>query len=425
MRMFARILLAALLCLAAATVFAADDNADLKKQIDELKSMVKQIQADYEQKIEALQKQIEELSAKAELAEITQQTQSEIMDAVQQEAVTSARTAAAAGGAQQTMNPDISAILDWSGSLYSPTNENKNGFDLREVELGFSGEIDPYARADVFIGIPGAAEEGEPGIDIEEAYLTVPHLTSSLQGKAGKFLAEFGRANTTHLHAFPWVDCPLPYHAYLGDEGLHGVGVSFAYLLPTHHFSELTLQGFDADGASFLGRDSNKLTYLAHWSNFFALSPASSLAVGASYATGPNDAENTDLTTTLWGADLTYKWRPPQEGLYKSLWWQSEGYWCKRELADADAVNAWGMYSSLVYQFERRRSVGLRYDYVEDPLDNSLHTRQWAANLTLTPSEFQFWRLEYRHLDPNFGGSEHQWWLQYDAGIGPHRAHKW
>jgi hypothetical protein len=405
----------AVIMLAVAVPGRADETADLKRQVADLKAQMEKMQADHQRQIDALKEQIDALSAKVEEAEGQQETQQEVIESLKEETSAVSRTAAG----QQSMNPDVSAIIDWTGSLFSHTNENKNGFDLREVELGFSGEIDPYARADIFLGIGG----GE--IDVEEGYLTAPHLTQRLQAKAGKFLVEFGRANATHLHALPWVAKPVVLQTYLGEEGVHGTGLSFSYLLPTRHFSELTLQGFEADCACFASLDTNKLAYLAHWSNFFELSAASSLAIGASYTTGPSDPDNTRLGTTLWGADLTYKWRPPQEGLYKSLWWQSEGYWSSRDLAEGESVNAWGMYSSLTYQFQQRWSAGLRYDYVQDPLDNALRQRQWVADVTLSPSEFQFWRLEFRHGTSNFNDSENQWWLQYDAGIGPHRAHKW
>ena len=401
----------------------ADETADLRKQIDDLKAMIQQMQADHQKQIEALNKKIDDLTAKVESAQGQTETQQDVIDAIKQDTAAATQAAATAAG-QQTSNPDISAIIDWTGSLVRGSGHRTNdGFSLREVELGFGADVDPYTRADVFLGVGDTAGEGN--IDVEEAYLTDAHLRPNLQAKAGKFLAEFGRANTMHLHAFPWVDYPLAMQTYLGDEGMHGVGLSFAYLLPMRHFSEVTVQSFSAEGESFAGQDSNKLTYLAHWNNFFELSAASSLAIGASYATGPNDPNNTRLGTTLWGADLTYKWRPPKEGLYKALWWQSEGYWSNRDLDAGPSVSAWGMYSSLVYQFQRRWSTGVRYDYVQNPTNDALRQTQWAANLTLSPSEFQFWRLEYRHLIPESGESENQFWLQYDAGIGPHRAHKW
>jgi hypothetical protein len=447
MRIPIALLLAVLLWSAAAVLCADEDNTDLKVQINELRALIKQIQADYEAKLATLEEQIEELSAKAEMAEIMQETQSEVMDAVQEEAITSARTAAAAGGAQQSMNPDLSVIVDWTGHSVSGDEEpggNDDKFNIRHVELGYSAEIDPYARADIFIGIgeghhhhAGLVEHAEAdsrheeetspsetSISIGEAYLTLPALGPSLQAKVGKFMTEFGRAGSTHLHALPWVTYPRAVDLYLGGHGMLGVGVSFGWMLPTRHFSELTLQAVNAQSNSFADNDANNPTYVAHWRNFIDISAASALEIGASYALGPTDPYDSDPKTRLWGADLTYKWRPLEEGLYRSLWWQSEGYWSKRDLEDGESEDAWGTYSSLNWQFDRRWYAGARYDYVEDPFDSSYKERSWSVNTTLAPSEFQYWRVEYRRVDPNFGDARNEYWLQYNFGIGPHRAHK-
>jgi hypothetical protein len=65
----------------------------------------------------------------------------------------------------------------------------------------------------------------------------------------------------------------------------------------------------------------NHLVYLGHLKNFWDLSENSTLELGLSGVTGPNDSS---LTTNIGAADLTFKWKPVQLNTYHSLTWQSE-----------------------------------------------------------------------------------------------------
>src|SRR5687768_18298299 len=69
----------------------------------------------------------------------------------------------------QSLNPDISAIgellIDLSAKRPMTTSSGQR-FEVREVELGIQAVVDPFFRADFFIGLH--PEE----VEIEEAYLT-------------------------------------------------------------------------------------------------------------------------------------------------------------------------------------------------------------------------------------------------------------
>ena len=63
---------------------------------------------------------------------------------------------AGAQGAVQRLLPDISVVGDFVGDL-SPegsTQEAGERFAVREVEVAFQAAVDPYFRADVFLGVP-------------------------------------------------------------------------------------------------------------------------------------------------------------------------------------------------------------------------------------------------------------------------------
>ena len=325
----------------------------------------------------------------------------------------------------QIFNPDISVIGDFLGHLTDDeTDENGDRFFVRELELDFEAAIDPYARGFVFLS--ASEEDGEWKTELEEAYATFLHLPLDTQAKLGKFKPAFGRVNQFHRHALPWVEYPNIITNYFGEEGISDAGVSLSTLVPNpmEKYIELTLEAFDNENTlSFAGSEANDLVFLAHLKNFFDISEASTLESGLTYAGGPNDPGGSNITN-LEGLDFTYKWRSPKEGLYKSFTSQTEFLFSQREGEEVD-VDSWGMYSSLQYQFAKRWSCGLRYDYSEFPQDNTSHEVALSPVITFAQSEFAFWRLQYKHTDRNFGDDVDEIWLQLNFGMGPHRAHKY
>ena len=130
-------------------------------------------------------------------------------------------TAPARGGGAATLNPDISLIADFLVDL-SPdeaTLEDGDRFQVREVEIGVQGAVDPYFRYDAFLGFHG------DGIEIEEAYATTLALPASLQARLGRFLLPFGKVNLTHRAELQMFDYPLVHRAFFGEEGFSSTGV--------------------------------------------------------------------------------------------------------------------------------------------------------------------------------------------------------
>ncbi|MBT3198620.1 MAG: hypothetical protein HN350_01770 [Phycisphaerales bacterium] len=347
----------------------------------------------------------------------------------------------------QSFNPEISIIGDFVGHYDSREGgELDDQWLFRELEIGISGSVDAHSRADIFLGIHKAHEheEGhearEPGhlahgshyeIHVEEAYLTLLDMPWDLQAKVGKFRAKFGQANTRHLHALPWVEYPLVVRDYFGPEGLAGEGVSVSWLVPNpwDKYIELTYESLhNDDGNMFAGHEADDFVHLAHLKTFHDLDADSTLEVGFSAATAPNDHGHGGRRTWMEGVDLTYKWRHPRKGLYKALAWRTEVIAAQKELADRQE-NTIGLYTAADYQFARQWAVGGRYDFSQWPEAANLHENAWSAYLTFLQSEFCSWRLGYQYSRRNFevGGSpdDHQVFLQLIFGLGPHRAHKY
>jgi hypothetical protein len=374
----------------------------------------------------------------------------------------------------QSLNPDISAIVDTEGGyqrrpllflsgddplLRSEEGKKAAGFAVQEVEVAFSAIVDPYFRGDVFLTIPNLE-----GLEVEEAFVTTTSLPWNLQLKGGSFRSAFGRQNGQHLHVQDFTRRPLINAAFLGSDGLRGPGLQVSWLAPLPFYLTLSGEAFSIGGpeepspgttiappvASFGGGEPTDLTYAAEVKAFFPFGDAWSVYAGLSGATGvsPGLFQPTDTGVTafgvnrrsyLVGADLYVKWKPPNvAGGYTSVAWQSEAIW--RHLDEgADLPGGWdgGLYSQVVVQVARRWFLGLRGDLLGIPSSNSLgRTLRGSASITFQPSEFARvrWYVEAEHVDswmsvPGTALPALQLpdsvatFLQLEISIGAHGAH--
>jgi hypothetical protein len=353
--------------------------------------------------------------------------------------VYAAKPQAQATPSYQGFNPDISAIGDFvfhggptpKGETPDTITDSKTAkAQLREVEFGFSNPVDPYGRADLILAIE-RQDDGEYTPDIEEGYFTYTALPYDLQTRFGKFYSVFGKANMFHTHAMPWVDRPNVLRKFFGDEGLNDGGAEISWLVqnPWDKYIQFT---FDVQNngneAIFAGDQADDMMYVTHLKSFFDIDRSSGIELGGSFATGNNASTDGGHRTNVEGLDLTYKWRDPQYGLYKSLTWMNELLLSQKQQGADDTVSAHGMYSSLEYQFSRRWSVFGRYDYTQFPDDSSLHENSYTTGLTFRQSEFMFWRVQFEHTDgENFAGNvnRNEIWFQADFLIGLHPAHQY
>ncbi|HEY6190941.1 MAG TPA: hypothetical protein VI215_01295 [Bacteroidota bacterium] len=320
-------------------------------------------------------------------------------------------------------NPNMSAIGDFQGAYHSGTGRNYDLF-FNEGEFSFQSFVDPYARADFFLSLAKDRSTGKFEADLEEAYLTTLDLPAGLQLKAGKFRMSLGRINPVHPHALPFIDVPLAYENYFGPDGLNDEGFSLSWLVPNplDFYQELTLEVTDGpvDNPSFSRSGADKYLYLLHLKNFWDLSQNSTLELGVSGLTGPNDSS---FSTTIGALDLTYKWKPLQFNTYQSFVWQSEAYFSKAKVAPDVDVNSWGMYSFITYQIEKRWFLTGRFDYTNFPYSSQLVERAYSASLGWYATEFQKIELEARTTTSNFQDQYQQAMLRWIFVIGSHGAH--
>ena len=371
----------------------------------------------------------------------------------------------------QSLNPDLSAIVDFAAGWYSQENVTRagddpghTGFNAQEVELAFQAVVDPYFRADIFLTIPNLG-----GLEVEEAFLTTTHLPWNFQLKAGVFRAGLGRQNAQHLHLQDFTRRPAINAAFLGIDGLRAPGMELNWLVPRIPFylllavSVFSAQTPPADVAlqTFGGGKPWDFAYVATARAFFPTSDATSLYLGLNYAHGKTAQTSTtnclfpvtgsgqcptpydNWYDHLFGADLYFKWKPPNQARhYFSLAWQTEFF--LRYIPDLKILGAahpqtdGGLYSQLVAQVARRWFVGLRGELLGLPRsDNVRQEGVVAGSITLALSEFSRLRaygevrVPFGPANPNAmyvsgaapSNTNGTLFTQFEIAIGAHGAH--
>jgi hypothetical protein len=322
-----------------------------------------------------------------------------------------------------TLNPQISVIGDFLGTASKDVPGLQDpSLDLREVELAFQAQLDPFARADFFVTVPSLER-----VEMEEGYITFLTLPSDFLVRLGKVRVPFGRANVDHRPETFTVDRPDVLVGYFGEEGLAEAGATVARLIPNPWdvFMEVELDVLaGGNEVSFGGGSAADLLYNLHYRSFFDLTPEQSLNLGASYATGVRPiAEELSGRTHLGGLDITYQWKPLARGKYRSFLWQSEVMGGTRD-TERGAIGSLGLYSFARYQLGRRFYVGGRFDYSQFPEAPDLSSRSGSVLVDFFASEFQRLRLQYKVTDWTSEGLSHQLFFQWFYLIGAHGAHK-
>jgi hypothetical protein len=378
-----------------------------------------------------------------------------------------------AGGGQNYISLSFDALVAAGASTAKDIDKlelgghdpKQRGFTVQNLETVFEGKVDPYFRgqANVVLQIN---PHGDTTIEAEEAYLETMALPWNLQVKAGQFFTEFGRLNPTHPHTWDFVDQPLVNGRFLGEDGLRSAGARLSWLTPTPFYSELflTLQNSqggtafsfrnDHDGSPFFGRPNTQgrvtslgdMLFVPRYAASFDLTDAQTLVAGASAAFGPNGS-GTDSATQIYGVDLFWKWKSPQQHAgFPFVSWQTEGMLRRFEAGafpgdlttpalPRETLIDYGLYSQVAYGFRKGWVAALRGDYVfpEKPgLYEAIvgpdpdRASRWriSPNLTWYPSEFSKIRLQYNYDHRNGIGDDHSVWAQFEFLLGTHAAHK-
>jgi len=364
-----------------------------------------------------------------------------------------------AGSSNPRLLPDVSAIGEFIGDFTKgrSTQESGRRFDIREVELAVQAAVDPYFRADIILGLSDLE-----GIAIEESYLTAIRLPLGLQGRLGRFHMPIGKQNTTHrAELLGSIEYPFVIQRFLGPEAAKGTGLWLSHIFSPFGFYQ-ELQATVVDQVGEVEEDlvteepsdgsASGLGYSLRLRNYVDLSEAANLEISGSVATsrraqplecaagvdpcpGLDEFNAVNARQKVFGADVTFRWRPLQQGLYRSFILQGE---VLRQLNERSPSlpalppgvsyggptrGFTGAYLFTRYQVGRRTFIGARGDWVEDPEASGEALRAASIFVQFFPSEFSKFVLGFERYSPKGGESLNRLLLQSTFAVGPHRPH--
>ncbi len=337
-----------------------------------------------------------------------------------------------AGGPSNAFNPEIGGLLDIvAASTESAADEEGNDrLSVREAELIFGQDIDPYTRFDSTFTVSDFEE-----FDIEEAYVSFFGLPGDIKARLGRIRPKVGKASSVHRDVLETVDEPLVVSEYFGVEGLFRTAAETSYFLPTssdtvtHELTAGVMEGGIGEDGALLGETRRIPTFYGHLKNYWEISDDTDLEIGGTYITGSSDDDGA-YEVHAFGVDGTWTYHVTPSNKFKL---QSEAYFQdRRETPDeVDGTpidperHPSGFYVLADYRLSPRFAVGARYDYVEPinrPEDSERNNDTgYTGYLSLLQSEFVRWRAEYQHLDFADGSDDDRIFLQGTFAFGVHK----
>lgn len=361
----------------------------------------------------------------------------------------------------QSINPDISVIGDLRAFVTGDPNDSKKDelqLDLRGAELALAGYLNPFARADIYVGYHDCEFE------LEEAYATILRgLPGRLQIKAGKYRVDFGKLNPLHPHAYSFLDTPLVHQVLLGEEGLNDIGVNLNTQIPIGS-TALTLSGnvLKGDFATphhHAGEDEPAHAAAGLWARqpflrslhenveieeeaepglgyserlglYIPTGDYAGFEVGLNALQGTLD-RSTNRKVDLLGVDLKYRWAPDR---YSSLTVQGEWVGSQRdvlhhhageEAGEIEEVRADGFFAFADWRLAQRWNLGVIGEQTELAEEEGVKVKRAGvfAGFQLM-EETTLVRLLVRRTDHDeLDAPYNEAILQLVFSLGPHKAH--
>jgi len=320
--------------------------------------------------------------------------------------------------------PEIGVVGDvvYTQNSSKEDTEGSDRVSLRELELVFGSNVDPYSRLDATISF---SDTEDPSL--EEAYLTRFGLPFETTARLGKFKPKVGKVLGVHRDSLDTVDEPLVIQEYFGAEGMNKSGLDFTKQLDlpwpvTQQVTFGVLEGGNGEGGTAFGDTRRRPTVYSHLKNYVDLNDTTGLELGLSHMIGSRD-EDSSFEVQVLGSDvtLTHHFNANQNMKLQGELFNLN----RRETKDFDG-NIWGGYALADYRFHPQWSTGFRYDYVQ-PVDNNRSENPekedtgYTGYLTYYQSEFARWRLQFTHKDMITGKDDNAVYLQGTFAIGTHK----
>ena len=427
-------------------------NANDSDEMEKLRAEIQQMKQNYETRIQSLESRLKESET------VARQADKKADDALVQASAKPNTTPTSSNA----FNPDISLIL--TGTLANRSQDSNyhitgfqaggevgpgsRGFSLGESELGVYASVD-----DKFYGGLNLSLSNNNTASVEEAFIQTTALPYGLTLKAGRYFSGIGYLNEQHAHTWDFVDNPLAYQAFLGNQ-FGDDGVQLRWLAPTDLFLEVGTEYGRGRIADTTGRDKNggsAGSLFAHVGGDIGVN--SNWRAGLSYLTvSTENRQSNDLdaagayvanrftgTSQVWIADAVWKWAPNGNANNTSFKLQGE-YLHRNEggrlNTDNYAASQDGWYLQGVYKFLPNWRAGLRYDQLNSGsvdygvnsanLTNTAYDpKRVSAMLDYNPSEFSRIRLQLSQDKSRQEATDNQVFIQYQMSLGAHGAHKY
>jgi hypothetical protein len=322
-------------------------------------------------------------------------------------------------------NPDISALgqVLLSNPADLDTRQGKSwGLSLGETELVLDAALNPYSKGTFIFSI------GEKGFEVEEAYASIfQGLPLNLSLKTGKFRCPFGKWNTVHPHAYPFIQVPYvlnPKKTGLlpGEESFNDVGVELSLLIGIGEDWTTQITGDVLQGDSFHPDTSvQKPAWLLHASSLVQFQGQWVCEIGGSMSRGTFDPK-VGTQVEIAGVDIKIQFTSST-----GRKWVLSGEWIKRWFdGSGSAVHhpTDGFFVFSDYQFSIRQNVGVIYEQYRKLVDPS------GVRYSLKP----FWGFRLLEESTIIRAScEWEWTcsgetvqtavIQFLFSMGPHKPH--
>ena len=319
------------------------------------------------------------------------------------------------GIAPVVLNPRTTAFINFAARADNQTefdasgaHEISNRFFLRTAELELRNAVDPYAEAILVMSVENEAGK-DFSIDAEEAYGLIKRLPIledapfGLKLKIGKFRAPFGISNKIHMHDLPWTTRPLIVARFLGTEhgeffesGFNPTGIDADFFLPDPIPGTTLEMNADVVRAGEIGLAQGisglQPGYISHitlskdWDNEHLL------ILGASGYT-----EEHPSPARLAGVDMTYRWAPSEQRESHSVVAGGEFFFGQNVLADSSKQTRenypYGWYGYVQLQTSYWLYLGVKFDWLREPINASLLTQNLALYASYYTTEFLRFRL--------------------------------